>query len=457
MSYSIIFLLLYIDVLYSLFVNEALLVILTLFVVLGLILIPIFVKKAERINSIKLFLICFLSFFLYQLLCHSYRMSRGFDFIFSRDCETYTSYSLALLDVPFFELPEAIYSRSSYTHIGCILLYFVPCTKLCLQLHIDQHLMFQISLSFISALLPVVAYLTFRLFDFSAKRSFVYCIVYAFFTPVFILSGWIVRDMAINLFFMIMIYLSLKEFSLKNAFLILLMIFLIGTIRLSSGYFCILYLFGYLFSIFRNKQLNFMQLVFFGFVSLAFVFAIFSHVNYTDISSLASRTNEHFSYLESSGSNRLSSVLNRLPWGISHLSKVLVDQIWPTPCWTNLVISQHLYPETNNIMQFPVIFSKTFSFFFVAFLLVRCWSKDSVEILKQNFPIAINLVLSILFLCLQSNTMVDRRKMGCYIVFYVFGALLLQKTPRKFMKSFLSNTSMAFFIYQVLGLLIVRQ
>ena len=413
----------------------------------------IFCKKEHWLRVITLFTWILDGYFLFAIFCNMYRFVMGYEFIGSLDgIGCYLPYTRNLLASPssgIYNIITEIYTTSSYSFVGSILLLFMAAGSFSEYCRGDMLYAMQLSLIGISALVPIIVYHLFLKFDFPEQKSFRYALFFAFFTSCFYQSSYIVRDMPITLAYTAIIYLYFDEFKWSSLIKMILLLVVVGSLRMASAMFAVLLIIFYLLTNLKSSSLG--QKISIVLCSMALL--IYVATRFSDISmTMSSKASVYFEkeLLDQGGASTLS-MFNVLPPGISHFCKVLYDQFSPYPCFRNMVDSNG-HPECYNLGRWPELLSTPFRYFLLVtlFYTLFCCPKIRSSIF-ENRKLSIMLLIGILFLCLQSSTMGDRRKMGCYIVFFLTGMMGWEKMNQTQRNNVIFAAISLFSIMQLFG------
>lgn len=419
---------------------------------LGMTMIILFCKKDNIKEMIKLYINIVSIYFLYTVFCNLIRIYNNWEFIGSWDGnEVYVPYALHFADdYSIKEIVLEILEYKRYQQIGSMILFYTIPVSIAFLTNSNIHYAMQLSLIGLTALNAVIFFHLLIRFDVSKKRVLVFSYIFALLGPCFLQCNYIVRDMPITLAVSCIIYLSFLPFSIKNLFYMLLCILVIASLRLATAICVSVLIIGYIvYEIASSSNIGKRSVLLI--ISLGILLFVFRYWPYAQ--ELANEKIKYYDTLElndQSGQSTLS-MFNRLPFGISHIAKSVYDQLTPCPSWRNLSASTR--KECYNIYRWPEILTTYTKYITLAFLTYfTFFSLASVKGLLKNKVFLLNILFACIFLCLQSMTMGDRRKMGVYVVFYlmaVYGWEHLQKEKKVFI---LLSGSAAFFIAQCVGI-----
>lgn len=408
-----------------------------------------FQTKELKKDALLIFEISYMSSFIYALMCFSFMISHGYDHLQSLDgISAYIPYTRELLDTSsLISLIDEIYNTFRYAFVGTILVPFVYVGKLSSLMDGELYVTIQITIMLFAAWTTVVVYNILVYNKVPNKKALLFTILYAVLSIHFYMSTFIVRDMPITLFFTLLIYLSFKPFSLKRLTIMILLVFLIGSIRLSSGMFASLYIFLILVMSVK-KGGSFKKTVIFLILS-AVVLVTFVYADLV-LSTFELKQAQYQALEAAAGASTMAS-FNILPPGISHLVKAFYNQIMPIPCWRSMVETS-FRPESYNVMNFPVISATFFRYCMWFVIFVGLIDKKIRAFIMSNKVLICNICIAVLFIAIQSDTMGHRRLLGVYPVLFLLAVLIYQQLNNKNKKLVLAIPFIVFVLLQTIWL-----
>lgn len=397
---------------------------------LGSVIILLLTSRAERRNSLSIFMILMSCYFLYAAFCHWFRLRNGFEFIGSLDGgDYYVVWTDDLLR--FKNLSDVIWrvyldGTAPQRHGGGIFVYFYYIARLAEACKIDLHWALQLSLMPFAALIGVVEYHILRLFDEIPQRTaYRAALIFGLCSALFWLSSFIVRDLPIILAFAVMTYLALSRKRLWFKLGVgLLMAAVCLSIRLASGVAALFYLLFF----FENKEDRTYKLHMFIGIFIGAVALLLSPV-WEDLSELREV------YLQKEyvdGQESTLASFNSLPPVISNIMKVAYAQFHPFPAWRNLVNDGPSFLDCcYNITRFPDLWVVFFRLLACLVLVFGICNRACREFLTGNKALMLNLVYMLVLLLLQDSTIEERRKLIVYPFFFLMVVLFWQKMPER--------------------------
>jgi len=408
-----------------------------------------FQEKKFRKNALLIFEITYIMFFIYALVCFNFMTTHGYDHLQSFDgINVYIPYTQELLNTnSLHDLIDKIYSTSKYSFIGSILIPFVYIGKLSSLIDSEFYLTIQLVIMLFASWTAVVIYNILLLNNISNKQALIYTLLYSIFSIHFYMSTYIVRDMPISFFFTLLIYFSFKSFTLKRLGIMILFVVLIASIRLSSGLFSLLYIFLVLFLSLKEGN-GLKKIIVFSF----FTSALFLLIFYIDLIKATFELKQlQYKAIEAAAGTSTVASFNLLPPGLSHIVKAMYNQFMPIPSWRTMVETT-FRPESYNIMNFPIISATLFRYCMWFIILIGFSSKRIRTLIMSNKIVLYNILIALLFIAIQSDTMGHRRLLGVYPVFFLLSILIYQYLNNKNKKYILLMACGVFTLLQTVGL-----
>ncbi|WP_373398927.1 hypothetical protein V8V91_04285 [Algoriphagus halophilus] len=287
--------------------------------------------------------------------------------------------------------------------------------------NLDIYFVLQLSSLFISSFIPVIFYKILLISKVRATIAFRFSLILPLVSVLFFYSSQILRDCHIGLFYLIVIYTSLKKFSYYNLFVILVIVLITSLFRIESGLFLSVYLFVYSFMGYKENKSNrfFTSFVISIFIGLG---VYFIYGNLSSISNIYLFINDY--YISSvQETNGLISKLQTIPFFIGDFLSIFYNAIQPVPFWVKLSSNYDpSRPEVYNFMNFPLLFSSFLNWLFICYLF--CYlSFKNIRInvnLFLNQKYLISIFIGLVFLVVQASVIDQRRLIGFYFFFILF-------------------------------------
>ncbi|PHS31234.1 MAG: hypothetical protein COA92_08525 [Sulfurovum sp.] len=406
---------------------------------LGSLLIIFFSNKDEVLLKLKLFIFFFSIYLIYTFIQHYILLSVSptlkpfiyhdeetlFDFstlvipyIFGNQnfSEIFSSYKLGVLELPLHVIISSFIAYLSIAIDG-----------------INTIIVQKLLSPFFGGMFMVVLYATLK--HQFLDRTFVLksTLAYGLLSAVFVYSTPMLRDVDIALTYMIAIYLFLQPNSYKNFFLLSLVAYTTIYLRLESGFvlFGIILIYAYLYV--RTIESKSLKYIFY--IVIIVLFSFISLVVYYRIVGMIANLNEgniNRSIVQASAGS-IGVLLNKLPFGISHMAKVLFSQLQPFPFMNSVII------DTRNAI------SGIFWPFIFIMMLYAVIKKDIRSLFSEKIKYLLIVAITILFL-MSSEPMV-RRMMSVYPIIYIIGLNVFYITDRNKIKKML-----LYYVFSIISL-----
>jgi len=418
--------------------------------IIGRQMIILFQNNKNVENTLLIFEMSYMIYFTYALICFLYMSYHGYDHLQSFDgINVYIPYTKELLNSnSFYDLVYDIYNTSKYAFVGAILILFVYIGKLSLLMDGELYVTIQLSIILFASWSVVLVYNLLVFFEIKEETALNSTLIYAFLSFHFYMSTFIVRDMPITFSFISLIYLSFQSFSIKNLLIMILLVFFIASIRVSSGIFASLYIF--LLLIMSQIKGTISDKII---INIIFIFLIFILLFYMDmIKSIYLLKTEEYSSIEAAAGESTVGAFNVLPSGIKEFSKAFYNQIMPIPSW-QIMLETVERPESYNIMNFPVVSATFFRYCMWSFIILGFLTKEIRIIIVDNKILFYNFLIAILFISIQSNTMGFRRVLGVYPIFFLIAILVYEKLNIDDKKRVFEFSFILFTFLQIIGFL----
>ena len=419
----------------------------------GWLIIQLTCPKENLRDARKLYTILMLCYGSYAFLCHAYRMLCGFEAIGSMDgpgyylpCthELFNSESLA-------DLVSRIAGRRRYSTGGYIFIYFVYTAKLALNVFdTDLHLAIQLALMPFASLICVVVYHLFRIFELPKDEACKWSIGFGLCSALFWLSSFIVRDMPINLAYVIVIYMIFSPMPRWRKLLFGTMLtFVAANVRMASGLGMVPLLLLAICGDSKNNQISGLGLTMCAAVTAAS--GLYSLI----INNLSNvyKIYMDIELMDQGGMSTLSS-FNSLPFGISHIVKTLYAQLHPIPAWRNMfaTAANGFRTYAYNITKFPDIWVTYFRIAAMTTLIYGLCHASLRRIVAENKLLLYSFIYAVLWLCAHASTIEERRKVAIYPLLFLIAILFWRRFGVNTRKSILMFAAWMFVGVQLLHL-----
>lgn len=415
-----------------------------LFLALGNLLINIGAKCENKIQYSHIFNLCFFVYLLYAVVCYFYMDWLDYKTLLVSDSITaYIPYTERFIKMnSFSEMWNTIYNNSvtgKYAHTGIILIYFAMVGKIAYLFDNELFFNLQISLLFLSSFISVFVYKL--LHDNEIKNSYRWTLIYSFLSINFYYSTLILRDIPIALLYLIVFCHIFNRYSLKNLCIIVLCVLVIWGIRPQNGLFILLYL----LTPFVKDRFEIKETIFVITIVLLIGF-IFFKLEGMDM--YEQNQTGFYNRLQIVDSTSVLNKFNLLPPIISHAVKVIYILLSPIPCWSFMAIGTSAN-ELNNLLGFPRAIGTYYNYIILGFILFGLRTFFKSDILQKY---KYSLLISLLFIALQSNSTELRRIMLCFPILLLYSTIVIDNMPPKTSHRVIEYMTLIFVIAQIIGM-----
>ena len=395
-------------------------IIYSLMILLGSIAI-ISLSNEDKLIKIKLFISIFSLLLIYILLHDSilltfYPNKLPFDY---PDDKTF--YHFSDLSLPYLTGEKhflTLFSFASYP-MHDLPLHVMFSGTINLLSHIidgENNILVQKLLSpFFASLFSVILYSTLKFQFKNAHFALRATLVYSLLSAMFIYSTSLMRDTDIALAYMLVIYLFFQPNSKLNFFFIFTIASITLYLRTESGLvlFGILLLYSYFYiQTIRSKNLRFILYLFF--ITLFIFIVLLISGKLMAMINMRSEINTTKALTHASSSS-IGLLLNKLPFPLNTITKLLFGQIQPFPFFNAI----DRFPEALSGIFWPLIFIS---------MLYTIIQKNLQRHLNQK-TITL-LLLALLVLLLMSSEPMARRMMSVYPIIYIVSLYFFLYSPR---------------------------
>lgn len=404
--------------------------------IVGIVLIFVFSHKYEILLKIKLFIIFFSLYLIYALINY-YILLNYVDekFPFSYFDES-TFYQFSFMALPyisgeknFFDLfsfaAYPMHDLSLHVMFSALIAYF--------SIAIDgsNTIMVQKLLSpFFGGLFIVVLYSTLKYQFKDQIFALNATVAYGLISVIFMYSTPLLRDIDIALAYMIAIYLFLQKNHIVNFLLLLIIAYTTIYLRTESG--LVLYALALLYAYFNVRKLESRSIKLIFYILLMVIFSFVLLMVYNKIIGMIIDRNESnlARSIALASTSSLGLLLNKLPFPLSYVAKVLFGQIQPFPFF----IAIDRPPEAISGIFWPFIF----------IMMLYGVIKKNIRVLI-DIKIKYLLVVAIAILFLMSSEPQARRMMSVYPIIYITSLYVFFLVPQDRIKRA--------FLYYIFGIL----
>lgn len=298
-----------------------------------------------------------------------------------------------------------------------------------------------INISFAAIMINIFIYL-FLQNNGVSKNILKYTLIYAFLSPIFYFSPWILRDIHITLFYSIGLVLATSRFSITKLILFIPLILVTIEFRLEHGLFLLALVFYYV--IFKGRYHPHYKVIYFFLIFLT-IFTLGYSISFLGriFPTIMESFNRYMEYTSERVEERqgLSKYLYTLPYGIKHLTIGLYSQFTQFPPWASL--DKHSTFAQTLIGVVALIKSIFWSLLFLVSLFSFFYKKIRKDISPEIFTLF--LIYSI-FILLNVSNINERRLLGVYPILFLYACILKQKTNKKYFTDILRKSVILYLI-----------
>lgn len=364
-------------------------------------------KKQER----HIAFIVFTGYLIYMFFTHQYVKNPYSDYFIGSDQITFYELGVDLSVLPFSEIfaysRDFFRTQESPLGFSCMA-YLIKFANL---LHVSDTLFFmKTNVVFLGTLVHVFIYKIYgQIVPVVNERITKRILIFAFLSPIFLLSCQIMRDVHVCLLYTVLVYLAMKREQKGRLLLMFFLVIVTYYFRTENGLFAVAF-----FAIPMSqmyKQVSGGGKLFIFALSLLVLVSISGFILSTMVNVIA-----HYTILsvDVADAGSLGVKLNELPVPFNFLAKTFFAQLLPFPVWA-------LFKETHSYNHLVAI-DCLFPFYWLPILIaIFCnWFKE-----RKKWPIKISLLfyLSILYLIVASASEFNTRRL---MVVYPFIFLIYQ-------------------------------
>jgi len=417
--------------------NLAPLLLYLLMILMGIVVILLFAKDDRKIK-IELFIFVF-SLSLFYILLHdtivlSFPNNKlPFDYIDGPTFYNFSNLALAYIsgEKEFFSLftfaSYPMHDLSLHVMFSGLIAYFST------VIDGENSILIQRLLSpFFGGVLASILYSTLK-HQFKDRTFVLYAtLAYSLLSALFIYSTSLMRDVDIALTYMIAIYLFLQPSSKINFFLLLGVAYITLYLRTESG--MVLFGIALLYSYLYVRKLESKSIRFIFYLLLVVLFSSVVLLMYPKIVAMLIDRNEvnMARAVALSSSSSIGLLLNKLPFPVNYIAKVLFGQIQPFP----FLIAIDRFPEAISGIFWPLIVV-TMSYALIK-KRIRIFLDEKIKYL---------LLIAITILFLMSSEPMARRMMSVYPIMYIVSLYVFFILPRGEIKRII-----AYYLFGIISL-----
>ena len=303
-----------------------------LFIILYLILAILITKnKSYRLQKEqrKLWLSSFVIFFIYTLISHSYVANPFTSYFINSDQITFYTQASTLSNLGYWQIIERCFTEFEYGDASGAYTLFAILFKLGKALGETDILLFLKShVVFLSSLIPVVIYKIVIAFNSSICNLHKQILLFAIFSPVFMLSAQLMRDIHVCLLYTILAYVAIRPKFPLRILVMLIIIAITYTFRIENGMFATIFFAIPAYSQYKKGGILGKTMIF---VIVILLLISFASVVLDTMNDTLTRFTENS--LEEASAGSLGAKLENLPFPINVIGKTIFAQLLPFPVW----------------------------------------------------------------------------------------------------------------------------
>lgn len=418
------------SIVFTLFVTLALFIItqsssvgvsLLLFLILGIASVKI-ISPNKQVESVILnvFFITFSVYLLYASVIYLGYEYNNFKFYFFPDQGYFYDNSNELINLQSIKdvYNETIVKRVHYENEGAFFLF--GSIAYLANTYFDGNSVFLqiIFTSFTGILTIVFVSRTLYYYQEDLVKLKKNALIFAFLSPLFFYSSFILRDVHICLMYAISLYLIHQKFKLLNIIYLIILFFIVKEFRLENALFLLSFI---VFYVFTNRNSNSLIKKIYPFIFITGIAATILAINFLlkDINNSVQSFEMYENYTESKLNDGFGAVLYKLPFGIKQLALIINSQLTPLPPWSFINFRHNIFIMLSGLVMTIVTIFWSILFISSVFSLVIKKAFKNYE-----FKFIFLLLLFFLFLLLNTSNINVRRLMPMYpILFFLFVSL----------------------------------
>lgn len=291
-------------------------------------------NKSYRIQKEQrtLWLSSFVLFFIYTLVSHSYVGNPFTSYFISSDQITFYTQASTLSSLSYRQIVERCFTEFEYSDASGAFALFAILFKIGKALGETDILLFLKShVVFLSSLIPVMIYKIIIAFNSNIRNLHKPILLFAIFSPIFILSAQLMRDIHICFLFTILAYVAIRPKFPLRILVMLIIIAITYTFRIENGMFATIFFAIPAYSLYKKGGiLGKMMIVI---IAITLFVSIASAIFETMTNTLTGYTERN---LEEASAGSLGAKLDNLPFPLNSISKTAFAQLLPFPVWLRM-------------------------------------------------------------------------------------------------------------------------
>lgn len=386
-------------------------------------------KKEQRV----LWLSSFVSFFIYTLISHSYVGNPFTSYFISSDQITFYTQASTLSSLSYRQIVERCFAEFEYSDASGAFALFAILFKIGKALGETDILLFLKShVVFLSSLIPVMIYKIVIAFNSNIRNLHKQILLFAIFSPIFILSAQLMRDIHICFLFTILAYVAIRPKFPSRILVMLIIIAITYTFRIENGMFATIFFAIPAYSQYKKGGILGKMMIIV--IAIALIATIVSAVFETMNRTLTGYTERN---LEEASAGSLGAKLDNLPFPLNSISKTAFAQLLPFPVWLRMSD-----PEPYTWLRVIECFIPLYWIPIILSTFVWWWKYRK----KWNYRILLFFYISILYLLVCTTGEINtRRLLAVYPLIFI--AYIVVKNSLRLETSKIRAVSYAMLIF----------
>lgn len=306
----------------------------------------------------------------------------------------------------------------------------------------------KLSIVFFASVVPIFIFLILitRINLKSAKKAsyfFAFCLFNFFY------SALLLRDIHILLLYTIAMYIIVKRYTMKNFFMLFVLLIISYSFRTLSGFFFLIFIFAYLFLNINQPKIKFLA-VFTLLFSIIFLYTYIDLVRVISDSFAYANNFQDYS-INKLGSGALRLKLEALPIGIKEIAKASFSQIQPFPFW-GFLFSHGYPPNERNLFRVTEAIAGLFWIYVWVFAIYGLYFKNEIKTIPKSMKWLFYIAVLLIFLNIVEYS--TRRIMIVYPAIFFIASLSFFGTSKGIRRNIINYTTIGYFFMNIIYILI---
>lgn len=400
---------------------------------LGVLIINVSFPKHHKYNSLKLYVLFFVVYYLYMYITNTVFVvdKSGLNFFFAPDS----------IRVYYAQLSTALQSNSSLAaflngrigrHAPAFGVIMWVTGNLASFIDANSMLVQKIQVVFCASMIVVFLY-NMAVIYFDKSKAWMIALTFGLFSHLFLFSAIFLRDIHIAFLFTIGFYVLLGKKNMRGLIILSILCFIVWNFRIQHGIFFLSFIGVYLY-LFLKKRKKSLAVLAAGLVLVVVAVSILAFYVGSLYQNISTEL-QAYTIRQEMQVGASQGLLNKTPGVLEPAANVLLSQIVPFPFFTGFY---SLWHNRYIFLYFPRVIATFYwviVWCFVGYGLFRSKLRKSIPIeVKSIFLIAIFLIIGA-----GSTAPAMRRLLCVYPAFYLFGSFVYYR--------FSKDKRRTFFIY----------